>query len=111
MRAERVLQVGQLPERDRQLELGVDVVRIARERRPGIGRRLLDQGLLVHIGAEISGFHQHRPGGEREAFGARQRARQGGGAGHVALLVACLGLVQPSCGRRCDRSGDHAQRD
>jgi hypothetical protein len=51
IRAQGVFQLGQLTERDRQLEMGIDEARIARQRCLGIGGGLLDQGLLAGIRA------------------------------------------------------------
>jgi hypothetical protein len=71
-----VLEFGQLHERDRQLEMGVDLARIARKRRLGVGGRPLEQALLVGIGAEIDGFDQGRSGGQGKPLAlASERAR------------------------------------
>ena len=109
--ADRVVQLGQLAERDRQLQLRIDLIGIERQGLLGIRRGQLEQGLLLRHRAEVGRLHQGCLGGEREALGAGHRPRQAGGPDHVAALVPRFGLAQPGRSDRRDRSDDQTEQN
>jgi hypothetical protein len=78
MGADRILELGELAERDRELQVGIDLIRIEGEGVPGVGLGLLEQRLLGRIGAEVRGLNQGRLGGARDAAGSPATAEAGG---------------------------------
>jgi hypothetical protein len=86
--------LGDLTERERQLQIGGLVAGIEGQRLARIAGGALQELRPVRLGCEIEGLDQGRPGGERQPLGPADPAGEPGGGPHLALLVERLGARQ-----------------
>jgi hypothetical protein len=95
MRLDRAVELGQVAERQGELEVRIHMLRIACEHAACVGHSKLEQAALVVLLRTEGGFHQRRPGGERIAASVLARVRPSSAATRKGLLVTRFRLADP----------------